>query len=134
MKTFAIRVAALLLLAAEWLSKAFDDPDLAIDTRVSVPIYVDPGRNVVRLWATLGVRLTRLHVSYARPPHLKPANGSLDWQPAEAFKLQAAAYLIPVDEFAEIELKGMRTLTRDELRAVCDRERTKEKIVAALRR
>src|SRR5262249_46454239 len=27
--------------ATEWLAKAFEDPYLAIDTRVSVPIYVD---------------------------------------------------------------------------------------------
>ena len=120
--------------ATDWLLRALDDPDLAIDTRVSVPIYVDPGRKIVRLWATLGVRLTRLHVSYARPPQLKPANGSADWKPAESHQLKAVEYLIPVDEFAEIELKGMRSLTRDELRAVCDREQTKARIIAALRR
>ena len=99
-----------------------------------MPIYVDPGRKIVRLWATLGVRLTRLHVSYARPPQLKPANGSADWKPAENHQLQAAEYLIPVDEFVEIELKGMRSLTRDELRAVCDQEQTKARIIAVLRR
>jgi hypothetical protein len=122
-------------LAADWLPKIFDDPDLAIDTRVSIPIYVDadPNRSVTRLWATLGVRLAKLDVSYARPPHLKPAKGEEDWKPAQPHQLEAAEYVIPVDEFAEIELQGLRTLTRDELRAVCDREQTKEKIVAALR-
>jgi hypothetical protein len=121
-------------LAEDWLPKAFADPDLAIDTRVSIPIYVDPNSRVTRLWATLGVRLAKLDVRYARPPHLKPANGSLDWQPAEEHKLKPAEYLIPVDEFAEIELHGLRTLTREELRAVCDREKTKEAILAALRK
>jgi hypothetical protein len=121
-------------LAENWLPKAFADPDLAIDTRVSIPIYVDPNRQVTRLWATLGVRLAKLDVRYARPPHLKPANGSLEWQPADEHKLKPADYLIPVDEFAEIELRGLHTLTRDELRAVCDREKTKEAILAALRK
>jgi hypothetical protein len=120
-------------LASDWLPKAFADADLGMDTRVSVPLYVDPNRRVTRLWATLGVRLAKLNVSYARPPHLKPANGALDWKLAEQHQLQAEEYVIPVDEFAEIELQGLRTLTRDELRAVCDREKTKEKIVEALR-
>jgi hypothetical protein len=123
-------------LAVDWLSRAFDDPDLAMDTRVSVPIYADadPVRPVTRLWATLGVRLARLEVSYAKPPHLKPAKGDDDWKLAETHQLQAAEFLIPVDEFAEFELKGMHTLTREELRAVCDREQTKDRIVGALRR
>jgi hypothetical protein len=121
-------------LVADWLPKVFDDPDVAIDTRVSIPIYADYNRNVTCLWATLGVRLAKLEVSYARPPHLKPTKGGDDWKLAELYQLDAAEYLIPVDEFAEIELNGMRTLTRDELRAVCDREKTEEKIVEALRR
>jgi hypothetical protein len=120
--------------ATDWLAHAFDDPDLAADTRVSVPIYADAGNNVTRLWATLGVRLARLDVSYARPPSLKPANGSKEWELVENHRLKPAEYLIPVDEFAEIELKGLRTLTRDELRAICDREKTKEAVLAALRR
>jgi len=37
-----------------------------------------------------------------------------------------------VDEFAEVELKGIRTLTREELRAICDREKTKEAILEVL--
>lgn len=118
-------------LATAWLPKAFGDPDLAVDTRVSVPIYVTPGRGV-RLWTTLGVRLAKLDVSYVKPPSLKPTQGEGAWQAVEPHRLEAAHYLIPVDEFAEVEIKGMRVLTRDELRAVCDREKTKEKIVAAL--
>jgi hypothetical protein len=77
--------------------------------------------------------VAKLNVSYARPPHLKPANGAENWKRVESHRLEAADYLILVDEFAEIELQGLRTLTRDELRAVCDREKTKEKIIAALR-
>src|SRR5205807_54768 len=47
-------------LAEHWLHWARDDDDLAVDTRVSVPILVDPTRNITRLWATLGVRLSKL--------------------------------------------------------------------------
>jgi hypothetical protein len=38
-----------------------------------------------------------------------------------------------VEEFAEVELPGLRSLTRQELRAICDREKTREAIVKALR-
>jgi hypothetical protein len=119
-------------LAIEWLTKAFADEDLAADTRVAVPVFVDPGREVTRHWATLGVRLTRLDVRYARPPHLKPAEGEGEWKPVEDYKLGPSEYLIPVDEFAEVELKGLKVLTREELRTICDREKTKEAIVRAL--
>jgi hypothetical protein len=64
----------------------------------------------------------------------QPANGTADWQQAQNHQLQAAEFIIPVDEFAEFELHGLRTLTRDEFRSICDREKTKEKIVEALRK
>jgi hypothetical protein len=121
-------------LAADWLPKALKDEDLAADTRVSVPIFVDEGRGVTRLWVTLGVRLARLEANYARPPSLKPAKGEGEWQVVEASRLSRADYIIPVDEFAEVELRGTRTLTREELRAICDREKTKEAILQALRK
>jgi hypothetical protein len=123
-------------LATEWLARALQDPDLAVDTRVSIPIYADPGRNITRLWATLGVRLTRLEASFARPPRIKPKEsvGSEDWKAVEPYTLGTSYYLIAVDEFAEVELRGNRALTRKELRAVCDQQKTKEAIISALER
>ena len=119
-------------IASAWLAKAIEDADLAADTRVAVPIYFDLGRNVTRVWLTLGVRLTKLEAEYARPPSIKLAKGEGDWKPVAARKLQGASYLIAVDEFAEVELKGIRTLSREELRAICDREKTKEAILGVL--
>jgi hypothetical protein len=118
--------------ATEWLSRAFQDPDLGADTRVAVPIFVDLGRPATRLWATLGVRLAKLDVAFARPPRLKPLDGGREWDTAPSYRLGEAHYLIPVDEFVEVELQGLKVLDRDELRTVCDRERSKEAIVAAL--
>jgi hypothetical protein len=127
-------------LATEWLAHAAEDPDLAVDTRVSIPIYVDPARNVTRLWATLGVRMTRLEASFARPPRIKPAEGEGEgegsdaWRAVEPSTLSTSYYLIAVDGFAEVELRGNRALTRKELRAACDQQKTKEAIVSALER
>ena len=60
--------------ATQWLANYRDDLDLRLDTRVSVPIYFDVPRRRTRLWATIGVRLAKLHVSYARPPRIRPLN------------------------------------------------------------
>ncbi|MHC5537430.1 hypothetical protein ACYOEI_04265, partial [Singulisphaera rosea] len=72
--------------------------------------------------------------SYARAPRVRPADGSGDWKPVETSALVSAEYVIPVDEFAEVELKGGRVLSRAELRALCDQQKTKEMILGALRK
>jgi hypothetical protein len=118
--------------ASEWLAKMEANPDLACDTRVSVPIYLDPINNKTRLWATLGVRLARLEASYARSPQVRPKDGGGQWREVEFYQLGKSHYLIPVDEFAEITLSGSASLTRDELRAACDRHKIKEAIAEAL--
>lgn len=120
--------------AGDWLGVLAKDPDLAVDTRVSVPIYFDPMTNSVRLWMTIGVRLTALDARYAKPPSIRPADGSGDWKPVEPSKLDAIEYLIPVDEFAEVEIPGGRVLNRAELRVICDRMKTKEKIIGAMKK
>jgi hypothetical protein len=122
--------------ASEWLEHAWVDPDLGIDTRVSAPIYVDPVKRVTGLWATLGVRMNRLTARYARPPRIKPndAKESDGWQVVEPAQLITSNYLIPVDEFAAVTLRGTRVLTRKELRAACDANPSKEAIVSALER
>src|SRR5262249_30728985 len=118
-------------LAAGWLPGAFDDPDLAEDTRVAVPVFMDLQRQVTRIWATLGVRMAKLDASYARPPHWRREKEE-EWELVDEFDLGEAHYLIPVDEFAEVELPGLKVLDREEFRSVCDRGETKEAIVAAL--
>jgi hypothetical protein len=119
--------------AVDWLRGAFEDPDISADTRVLAPIFVDPNRGVTRVWATLGVRLAKLDADYAEPPSVRRAE-SAKWQRAAPAELGTARYLIPVDEFAEVELSGFSTLTREEFRALCDKESDKESIIAALQR
>ncbi len=119
-------------LAAGWLPHAFEDRDLTADTRVSIPIAADPVRRATRLWATIGVRLSRLDAEYVRAPHVK-GPGESGWQPVSSEDLLPSHYLIAVDDFVEVELQGLRTLTREELRAICDRGKTKEGILKPLR-
>lgn len=117
--------------ASVWLETALDDPDLTRDTRVIVTVYHDGGRKISRCWATLGVRMAHLEASYARPPHWKPAKEG-EWLAVEASRLGASKYLIAVDEFAEVELKGLRVLNREEFRMLCDRGKNKSAIVRLL--
>jgi len=118
--------------AEEWLAKIADDPDLAEDTRVAVPIHVDPFKKNMRLWVTIGVRLTKLEAQFVRAPRLKPAEGEGEWKEVEGWKLHPADHVIAVDEFAEVEVPTLSPPNREELRKLCDEHKTKEKIVAAL--
>ena len=122
--------------ALAWLDTCGGDSDLARDTRVSVPIFIDLENLRTRIWATLGVRLARLNASYPynRAPMWRPRGSDVEWQEVKAYNLEASRYVIAVDEFAEIELDGLNALTRDELRKACDKYKTKEKIVKALSR
>ena len=89
--------------ATAWLGSFASDGDLKVDTRVSVPLYFDVVNRRTRLWATTGVRLAKLEVSYAKPPKVKPTSGAGEWEelkPSSGSK--PPEYLIAVDEFAEV--------------------------------
>jgi hypothetical protein len=141
------RSEACYALAAGWLPKALDDPDLAADTRVAVPVYFDKLRQRTRLWVTLGVRTAKLDADYAdpeRPPRIRPlkpaaagpsATGPTtnpDWSKVESYRLTTAHYLIFGDEFAEVEIPSLSPPTRKEFRAICNQYKTREGILKAL--
>jgi hypothetical protein len=126
--------AACEAIATEWLASWGNDADLRVDTRVSVPLYFDLSRERTRLWATIGVRLAKLDVSYARPPRVRPAEGTPEWEELKPHQLESVQYVIAVDEFAEVEIPGLQPLTRQEFRDVCNAQKTKPEIVRALSR
>jgi hypothetical protein len=116
----------------EWLASYGQDADLRVDTRVSIPIYFDGKHQRTRLWSTIGVRLAKLDVSYARPPKIKPAEGPSEWQDVAPDQLETVEYVIAVDEVAEIDVPGLQPLTRQEFRDVCNARKTKPEILEAL--
>jgi hypothetical protein len=120
-------------LANDWLTKAFQDRDLTQDTRVAVPIFIDGNSNTTRLWITLGVRMASLDAEYVRPPHVK-SKQDREWRQVKDDELEPAHYLIAVDEFAEVAVPGRNVPTREELRRMCAEKRTKENILAELRK
>jgi len=136
LKEEAVDAAACMKLAGEWLAQCESDPDLAADTRVCVPIFADYLNGKTRLWATLGVRGAKLEARYCAGPSWRPAKAEAlarKWEEVPPWQLDAANYVVLVDEFTEIELKGLRVLNREQLREVCDREKSKEAILKALK-
>lgn len=124
---------AVMQAAIAWLGDIKKDADLACDTRVAVPIYVEPD-GPVRFWATVGVRFAPLDVKYARPPKVRPKSAEGAWQDPDTHVMGESRYLIPIDEFAEFELPASSALSRGELREICDQYNTKEAILQALSR
>lgn len=120
--------------AGDWLADCQHDADLAVDTRVGVPILYDPWREETHVWLTLGVRLTRLETRFERAPSIKPVDGDFPWEQVGEDELAGQDYVIPVDVYTSVTLHGRTALTRDELRKICDEHRTQEAIIAALKR
>jgi len=122
--------------AEAWLAKIADDPDMSVDTRVIVPVFTDVVNEKTHVWATAGVRLAQIDVSYIDGfhPSIRPKTGG-DWKHLEAWKVKPTHYFIPVDEFVSATRSGLGALNREEFRALCDKaEGDKEKIVEALSR
>jgi hypothetical protein len=121
--------------AVEWLEHWADDPDLKVDPRVGVPISFDPVAGKTRLWAVVGVRLTKLSAEYVRerPPSIRTADAEA-WSLVSPTELESSDYLIAVDEFVEVDVPGLAPPDREELRKLCDQAKTKEAIVQALQR
>jgi hypothetical protein len=83
---------------------------------------------------TLGVRMAKLNANYLRPPKIRPHKEGGPWQEVKDTELATAEMLIPVDEFAEVEINADKIPNRAELRALCDKYTTKEEIIGALQR
>jgi hypothetical protein len=121
--------------AEAWLKKIADDPDMAVDTRVIVPVFTDVVNGRTHVWATAGVRLAKLEASYlhGNPPSIRPKTGG-EWKPIEGWKTKPSHYLVAVDEFVSTNRPGLGALNREEYRALCDQaDGDKEKLVELLR-
>lgn len=121
--------------ALDWLREFAADPDLAVDTRVVVPVAINPSRGTTQLWGTAGVRLARLEVAFAGPfpPSVRPAGSDAPWQPF-AGDLNTTTYLIPVDEFVSVEIPRLDCPTRAEFRRLCDAARSTAALSESLRK
>jgi len=119
--------------ARTWLRGWKTDPDVSYDPRVIVPVFRDLDRNVVRYWAVIGVKTIDIEASFypGHEPKFLGMKSSYEY----AFRsFVAHHYRGPIAQNIEVELSASKPPpTRAELRAICDREGTLEKIVTALK-
>lgn len=122
-------------LAMEWLTNFRTDPDLAVDTRVIVPVAVNPAEQRTQLWATVGVRLARLEVEFdgGHLPSIRPQGSTTPWKKFEG-EIETTTYLIPVDEFVTIEISSLNCPTREQFRNICNGSTSTAEIIEKLRR
>ncbi len=139
-------------IAKQWLNEILDDPVFEQDTRYATPVLAAPNQKKARYWATLGVKIITLSVSFIDPPAVRLQDTKtnkilFEKQPKERhdlyprfetedgkdvkFLFKGQSYLVPVQIFAEAN-GPLTPLTRTEFRALCDKHKTQEKILFAL--
>ncbi|MDF2696975.1 MAG: hypothetical protein K0S65_5358, partial [Labilithrix sp.] len=105
--------------AYEWRRQLTSDPLASADVRVVVPIARIDGTHL-RYWAVIGVRTTLASYSFIKGVSLKA--------PEPDDELRVA---LPTEQFLEYTASDAPP-TRDELRKICDENKTAEAIQAAL--
>lgn len=116
-------------MARSWLESLPSDPDLGRDPRVIVPVQTMPDRST-RAWAVIGVRVVSTEARFV--PGFEPEVVS----PGGACLVRGFVPVVkPIAMGKQVEVTlrpGTPPPTRDELRALCDREGSVEAIVKAL--
>lgn len=118
------------LYAHNWLESALDDQDIGKDNRMMVPLFFDIERQKTKVWVTLGYIREPLKITFFRNPRatIKDKEGNA----ATAFlhfKEIWKELIIPLS--TEIYVKDL--LNRDEFRTLCDKYKTPDAILEALR-
>jgi len=115
-----------------WRMTAHLDPDLAADARMMVPVFHDVERDMTKVWVFLGWQDRPIHITYERKPavvSLARLPGGDEHKPEPLFHAQH--FRIPYPVVAEVFVKEL--LDRNELRARCDRYKTRSAILKSLR-
>ena len=122
-------------IALAWLENFTDDLDLAVDTRVVVPVAINQIRGTTQLWGTAGVRLARLEVEFEDGllPSVRVAGSEDEWQEFDG-RVGDTTYYIPVDEFISVEIPRLDCPTREEYRKLCDQAESKEELIELLQK
>lgn len=116
-----------------WVASLRSDRDLAIDSRMMVPVFYDQQRRKLKVWVMLGWDSTYTSIGYARHPGItitdkdgNPVSG--DEGPEVIF--QGTYCNLPTPVFAEVYVTKL--LNRSEFRRHCDAYKSKAAILANL--
>lgn len=105
-----------------WRSTAAADPDVGADARAMVPISFDPDTGRMHVFAFLGWTQRPLTVSFSRPPRVVESPARVVFGSETHF----------VETPVIVEAWVNRLLDREELRSLCERRGTVERIVRAI--
>jgi hypothetical protein len=112
-----------------WLASWLTDADVGKDPRVIVPVSRDLQANTARYWAVLGTNVVKIRANFY--PGFEP-----QWIQASFCQLGSFVNVEPyllTGQTVEVTRPLMAPPpTRDEFRALCDREKTANAIVRAL--
>lgn len=115
--------------ARAWAASHRQDPDMADDVRMMVPLFYDLDRHEYHVSAVLGYELRRLRVSFAERPAVAVRDRfarRVEVRPR--FETSSFPLLRPVS----MTCRTKRPLSRAAFRALCDRERHPAAIRAAV--
>ena len=113
-----------------WQRRSVEDPDLALDMRIAVPLHHDPERGTVTISAMIGLTSTPLGLEFVERPGVHVHGG--DELDAREPDFQSLTVSILSASTLECEVKVPPT--RERLRAICDQARTPRAIKAALQK
>lgn len=112
-----------------WQLGSANDPDVNHDLRVAVPLWFDVERKTVRIAATLGLETRTLKLEWIVRPKVEVLGESrLPWPTVPQFDEAHRTILSPLT----IECDVREPPSRDELRAICDREHHPDAVRSAL--
>jgi hypothetical protein len=130
----------------DWVARIGQDPDLARDSRMMVPVFYDVERRRMKVWALLGWSDRPLTIAFHRPPRVVAADRMLPAGRLEElrrrFRRTSAENAAPQVEFerayhrvsfpvtAELYVEDL--LDRDSFRSLCDKLETRPAILMAL--
>lgn len=115
-----------------WRKALVSDPDLSIDTRMMVPLFVDQLRGQTKVLVVLGWAQRSLSVGFDTPPVVtvrKAANSRIA-RSHPPVKFVGTNVTIQFPVMAEVYVS--RILDRDEFRRLCDQHRWRDAILQAL--
>jgi len=116
-----------------WQQSIADDPDIAFDNRMMVPVYYDPGLGQTKVWAFLGWGSRRLNISFASEPEYEVFDEENELVPPGTVEIRFVDLRSTVVYPVMVELFVTEILNRAEFQAHCDQYGTQTAILENLR-
>ena len=118
----------------KWLGRMNDDPDVAQDCRMMVPVFYDPQRQKIKVWAFLGWAKRIMDVDFDREPAASIFDSSGAPVRLNPPELQFVGTHRELTYPVTAEVYVTQLLDRDEFRRLCDHYANPAKILEQLQK